>query len=134
MEMVIRPATAEDTPALVRLMQVLGYTWQEDQLREHLQNLQRNQSEVLLAVNEDQPQQVIGCVNPLVDMRLAEGGVGEIVSLAVLDEYQGLGAGRLLLSAAERWLESRVDKIRIRANDETSGCPSVLSACRLSAG
>lgn len=59
---------------------------------------------------------VVGCINAIIDIRLAEGKSGEIVSLVVSEGHRGMGIGKALVKTAESWLSSRCDNIRVRAN------------------
>ena len=59
---------------------------------------------------------VVGCVGAIIDVRLATGISGEIVSLVVSEPHRGNGIGRGLVEVAESWLTQRVVKIRVRAN------------------
>ncbi|MBN3564224.1 GNAT family N-acetyltransferase [Aliamphritea spongicola] len=117
-EVFIRPALARDNAALVGLMAELGYHWTPSQLAEHVPRLREKGHEVWVAcqVTAGSEERVVGCISAILDMRLAEGCVGEIVSLVVLDECRGSGAGYALLQAAQAWLEPQVGSIRIRAN------------------
>ena len=118
MNLEIRPAMAADTPVLVDLMKQLGYDWVPLELTKRLQQLRAQGHEIWVAcaLTEKGDTKAIGCISAILDVRLAEGCVGEIVSLVVSRECRGDGVGQALLQAAEAWLEPQVSSIRIRAN------------------
>ena len=59
---------------------------------------------------------VVGCLSAVINVSLAEGMFGEIISLVVSKEYRGSGIGKRLVKQAEDWLKPKVETIRIRAN------------------
>lgn len=89
----IRPATADDSGEIARLLTALGYPATPDQARERLSALEESDC-VLIAEG--------GLVALHRVPRLAEGSpLGRITALAVAPERRGRGVGRALLSAAE---------------------------------
>ncbi|MCB0213143.1 MAG: GNAT family N-acetyltransferase [Anaerolineae bacterium] len=112
--MLYRTATTADAPALVELLKVLGYEVSRESVTQRLMSIRSQGGEVIVAEDAGQ---VVGCVQALVDTRLAEGQAGEIVSLVVFDSYRGHGVGTALLHTARSWLAERNCKaLRIRAN------------------
>ncbi len=109
----IRQATRNDAPALLPLMQALGYALGADELRNSIAEINQRGGAVFVAEREGR---IVGCVAAIIDVRLAEGVTGEIVSLVVVPECRGLGIGKGLVEQAEAWLDPRVSVIRIRAN------------------
>ncbi|WP_163336963.1 GNAT family N-acetyltransferase [Desulfopila sp. IMCC35008] len=103
----------QDLVELRSLMTELGYERKERELSTTVREIRQRGGEVFVAVKEDH---VIGCVCALLDLRLAAGTYGEIVSLVVTEEFRGAGVGRVLVTHAESWLGERVGKIRVRAN------------------
>jgi len=108
-----RPALEKDLTALAVLITELGYETTPTMMEARIAEIRANQGEVLVAELE---QEVIGCINMIIDIRLAEGKAGEIVSLIVTQKCQGLGVGKGLVCAAEQWLIHRCDRVRVRAN------------------
>lgn len=109
-----RNATKNDTKQLHGLMIELGYPINENELLDRMEkiNIQGNK----LIVVEDNGV-IIGVVQALIDIRLAEGKVGEIVSLVVRSESRGKGVGKILLARAKEFLiESDCTSFRVRAN------------------
>lgn len=108
-----RIAHKQDLQEIVHLMSELGYRTNVTDLQTTLEQIRSGQGEVFVAeVNE----KVVGCINAIIDVRLAEGRTGEIVSLVVNERYRGNGIGKGLTEYAEKWLLTRTNKIRIRAN------------------
>lgn len=113
MTMIYRKYSKADSATLASLMLALGYDVDHNTLLNRIDDIRAHGGDVLVAEMEGV---VIGCINPIIDIRLAEGKAGEIVSLIVSEEYRGLGVGKALVNNAESWLSSRCSIIRIRAN------------------
>lgn len=109
----IRSAQSTDIPQFVTLMGELGYEANPESLELLILEIRKGYGEVLVAEMEGL---VVGCINAIIDLRLAEGRTGEIASLVVSAQHRGCGIGGALLQHAEDWLQSRVNLIRIRAN------------------
>ncbi|MDO8827472.1 GNAT family N-acetyltransferase [Methylophaga sp.] len=113
MTITYRIAQAVDVPKLVHLMEELGYSTSDVALGEVISAIRQGHGEVFVAESGGS---AVGCINAIIDVRLAEGKVGEIASLVVLENYRGRGVGKMLLEYAEHWLSTRVKSVRIRAN------------------
>lgn len=113
MTMIYRKYSKADSATLASLMLALGYDVDHNTLLNRIDDIRAHGGDVLVAEMDGA---VIGCINPIIDIRLAEGKAGEIVSLIVSEEYRGLGVGKALVNNAESWLSSRCNIIRIRAN------------------
>lgn len=114
MSIKIRAATVADAASLVDLLAQLGYEADPVALPERLDAIRQRGGEVLIAELDGS---VLGCVNMLVDVRLAEGRTGEIVSLAVTESHRGAGIGKQLTLSAIAWLQTRqCTTVRVRAN------------------
>ena len=114
MQIKYREAIPSDASALVRLLQELGYVNYEAQVLERLEQIRTQESKVIVA---DLAGEAVGCVHTLVEVRLAEGRAGEIVSLVVADHLRGSGIGKALLEEACAWLKTRECRAaRVRAN------------------
>lgn len=110
-----RPASPEDATQLLELLEALGYAATERDLAERLRQIEGQGHRVFVAEKEGE---VVGCVQALIDIRLAEGRVGEIVSLVVKPPARGSGIGKGLLQTATEWLQARgCAQIRVRANE-----------------
>jgi GNAT superfamily N-acetyltransferase len=97
----VRDATPGDAPALVPLLDALGYPADQPTVRERVRLLTERDpgGRVLLAVVEDR---VVGLLTLHVTPSLHRPtSVGRITALSVLTEDRGAGAGRLLVEAAE---------------------------------
>ena len=108
-----READDRDIVPMVQLMNELGYEHSEASLTENLRGVTEEGGVVIVATHKST---VVGCICAITSFRFAEGLSGELVSVVVQSKYQGRGIGKGLVSAAERWLASRVDKVRVRAN------------------
>jgi len=110
----IRPVVMEDAETIAGLLHQLGYAHSVADIARHLAALDEK-AVILVAVGEDG--QTVGCLQALVDNRLAEGRRGEIVSLVVAAEMRGRGIGAELVAAAARWLQEHgITRLRVRCN------------------
>lgn len=113
--MELRFASEKDVPDITELMKELGYPTDTESIKNRLDNIKQRNGRVIVAVDESG--EVAGCVHAFIDLRLAEGEIGEIVSLVVKKEFRGKGIGTRLLNNAKLWIQqSGCEKIRIRAN------------------
>ena len=113
MNIIYREFKETDQINLVSLISELGYAVDRITLSSRIDSIRAHGGEVMVAETEGE---VIGCINSIIDIRLAEGKVGEIVSLIVSKDHRGLGIGKALVKSAESWLGSRCNIIRVRAN------------------
>ncbi len=102
-----------DSFKLVKLLHQLGYKVDTNDIETNVSEIRERQGEVFVAKIADE---LIGCVNAIIDVRLAAGKTGEIVTLVVLEQYRGMGVGKALVATAEAWLAERVTTIRVRTN------------------
>lgn len=110
-----RNVSSEDVAQLLLLLEELGYKANEIDLAERLQQIRRQGNRVFVAEKDSE---LVGCVQALIDIRLAEGKVGEIVSLVVKRAARGAGIGKGLLHEAADWLQAMdCSQIRVRANE-----------------
>jgi GNAT superfamily N-acetyltransferase len=98
---------------LIPLLQQLGYQLDSEEIRQHISEIRERGGDVFVASDGDE---FIGCVSAIIDVRLAAGKNGEIVSLVVLDRYRGQGIGKALVAVAESYLANHVSTVRVRAN------------------
>jgi GNAT superfamily N-acetyltransferase len=110
----IRPAVIEDGESIADLLQQLGYVRRAEDIAPVIA-APRDAGVILVA--EAEAGRVIGCLQVLVDNRLAEGRRGEIVSLVVAAEARSRGIGAELVAAAAHWLQDRgIGRLRVRCN------------------
>lgn len=102
-----------DLAYIQSLMHELGYSVTGEELRSNIKEIQQRDGVVFVAELNNQ---LVGCICSVIDVRLAEGVYGEIVSLIVSDKSRGVGVGKSLVEISEKWLCQRVEKIRVRAN------------------
>lgn len=111
----IRYAAKEDAPELVTLIEELGYPSDEKIIRDRLSKIAERNGRVIVAAGNKK--ELLGCIHVLVDLRLAEGESGEIVSLVVRKNARGQGIGKLLVDKAKKWFAANgFRNVRIRAN------------------
>ncbi len=113
MKPIYRTVDKADLPALLPLMAQLGYSHTERSLLDNITAVHNAGGEVFITEADGN---VLGCVCAIIDVRLAEGQQGEIVSLVVSEKARGRGLGKGLVSTAEHWLFQHTDIIRVRAN------------------
>lgn len=113
MNVIYREFKDADQVGLVSLMSALGYKADCNTLCRRIGDIRAQGGEVLVAELKGV---VVGCINAIIDIRLAEGKSGEIVSLVVPEQCRGMGIGKALVKSAESWLSTRCDIIRVRAN------------------
>ncbi len=113
MKAIYRKYEEHDVKDLNVLMGQLGYKHSETSLSENVAAVRKTGGEIFVVEISGK---VSGCVCAILDVRLASGVKGEIVSLVVLESKRGCGLGRGLVSTAEAWLKERVKDVRIRAN------------------
>jgi GNAT superfamily N-acetyltransferase len=111
----VRPFAAADAPALFGLMAQLGYRVPERETAVRIADIRKAGGEVFVAA--DARGDVLGCVQAMLDVRLAEGRFGEMVSLVVDENGRGQGLGRLLAAAVQDWAARRgAFRLRVRCN------------------
>jgi GNAT superfamily N-acetyltransferase len=96
------------------LMHELGYSVSTEALCSNIKEIQKRAGVVFVAELNNQ---LVGCICSVIDVRLAEGVYGEIVSLIVSAKFRGAGVGKSLVETSENWLCRRVAKVRVRANE-----------------
>ena len=102
-----------DTRDLICLMRDLGYPVEEIDFKKTIKEIIKREGTIFIAETENR---IIGSACAVIDVRLAEGISGEIVSLVVSKDFRGFGVGRKLIDISEEWICKKVNKIRIRAN------------------
>lgn len=111
---IFREAIQDDTDELVNLMLELGYKVKKKELSCRIKLIKSRGDKLIVAEKNGA---ITGVVQALIDIRLAEGKVGEIVSLVVRDGFRGKGIGKALINQAKELLTiSGCASIRIRAN------------------
>lgn len=101
--MKIRPATAEDAPALAPLMAELGYPTAPEEMVARLQALRGRADFATFVAEADGT--VAGMVGVTVSSSLYRSDLlGAIVALVVSSEFRGRGIAALLVDRGEQWL------------------------------
>lgn len=111
----IRPATMDDAPGIAALLRELGYQVNAEEAAARFALIQHSDGELLVAVHNEAD--LVGCIHVFMDLRLAEGRAGEIVSLVVRSGLRGSGVGSHLVARAKAWVLARgCNRLRVRAN------------------
>ena len=114
MNLIIRQYIERDLGKLKILMGELGYSLELNELIINIEAINKKGGSIFVAEAEAQ---LVGSICAIIDVRLAEGVYGEIVSLIVSEGYRGSGVGRKLVGEAEKWVSNHANKIRVRANE-----------------
>ena len=102
-----------DLHGLIKLMFELGYPTKEEEFKKTTREIIKRDGMIFIAEEDGR---IIGSSCAIIDVRLAEGVFGEIVSLVVSENFRGCGVGKHLVQMSEEWIYKRVNNVRIRAN------------------
>jgi GNAT superfamily N-acetyltransferase len=97
----IRPATVDDTHAMVDLNRQLGYPTTEAELRTRLEPILASAEDAVLIASEDT--RLIGWVHVAIERTLEATDVAVLRGLVVDEAHRSGGVGLALLAAAEAW-------------------------------
>ena len=112
----IRDAKPSDAPLLVELIIELGHEITEKQVRKNLAALKKSGETPLVATLDKKLVGMCGISRRVVIHRPAP--LGRITALVVSKDAQGLGLGRLLVDAAEKWMRSEgCQLVEVTSND-----------------
>ncbi|MCB8979354.1 MAG: GNAT family N-acetyltransferase [Ardenticatenaceae bacterium] len=112
-DLIIRSAAEADYAELQGLLRQLGHELAVSSVAENVQQIRARGGEVFVAERNGR---LVGCVAAIIDVRLAGGICGEIVSLVVTEAERGQGIGRKLVRQAEQWFGQTMPTIRVRTN------------------
>lgn len=101
----LRAALPSDIDALVSLCGALGYPADVAAVAARVAGIQGSASDLLLVAEHGAA--VVGWLQAHVSWALESGYRAEIVGLVVSPEARRLGAGRLLVAAAESWAQAQ---------------------------
>jgi len=99
---VVRPATADDAPAIARLSAELGYPVGESTIARRVGHLLASPSDLLLVAASDEGA-VIGWIHGFLSQLIESEYRVEIGGLIVGALYQRRGVGRRLVEAVGQW-------------------------------
>lgn len=123
----IRPASSADTPILVSLLEILGYEVTEERVNHRLTNiLASSQDKILVAVEDNQ---VVGFIHIFLKQLLEKPLAGESGALAVAQNMQGKGVGKLLIKAGEDWARDQgCKRLVVKSNIMRAGAHAFYQA------
>ncbi len=121
MTIIYKTFSETEITSLCELIKQLGYEHSETSLQDNVKAVRNNGGEVFVAELDGK---IIGCASAIIDIRLAAGKSGEIVSVVVENAFRGKGIGTALIRECESWLKNTVSIIRIRANTKRTEAPS----------
>ena len=112
----LREAKPGDAPRLVELIQELGHTVTEKQVRKNLAALRQADETPIVATLDKKVVGLVGMHRMITVHRPAP--VGRIPVLVVAKEAQGLGLGRTLVDALEQWCRKKgCQLVEVTSND-----------------
>ena len=112
----IRDAKPSDAPRLAELIQELGHPIDEKRVRKNLAALKKTGETPLVATLDKKVVGLCGVGRRVVIHRSAP--LGRITALVVSKDAQGLGLGRLLVDAAEKWMRDEgCQLVEVTSND-----------------
>ena len=112
----VRPARLEDTDALTKLTDQLGYPSTVEQVRRRFEVLAENSDENAVFVAEVDGK-ILGWVHAHLYNLLVDDPETEIGGLVVDETVRGQGIGERLMRAAEAWtLEKGCSSVYLRSN------------------
>jgi GNAT superfamily N-acetyltransferase len=110
----IRVATLADSESLARLLMAMGYPVEADSIEARLRELIADADRNLVLVASVGIAVAGVIAGHLIPMLQQEQALGRITALAVDEDQRGLGVGKRLIAAAERWFaEHGVGRIEV---------------------
>ncbi|WP_339271048.1 GNAT family N-acetyltransferase [Paenibacillus sp. FSL R5-0470] len=111
----IRTTSFSDTQDIAKLSSELGYPLNIEQLADRLQDIRNRKDHVIYVAESDR--QLIGWIHASVRMLIESPPFVEIGGLVVDQQHRGVGTGKQLVEACERWAaQIGVNKLRVRTN------------------
>src|SRR4051812_5781681 len=114
-EIIIRPASIDDSERVAELSGTLGYPVSCETMRERLSRFLALDTHTILVAETSG--QVVGWAHGAEQELLESGTRCEIVGLVVGEGQRGLGVGRRLVEAIEQWARGRgLNDVFVRSN------------------
>ncbi|WP_339290946.1 GNAT family N-acetyltransferase [Paenibacillus sp. FSL E2-0201] len=115
MNILIRTTTIDNTQEIARLSSELGYPLNIEQLEERIPEISNRKDHVIYVAESDR--QLIGWIHASVRLLIESPPFVEIGGLVVDQQHRGVGIGKQLVEACERWAaQIGVNKLRVRTN------------------
>ena len=122
---VIRPANADDLPALIGLVRMLfaleeDFSFDADKVRTGLAQILDEPRACLLAADADS--ELVGMCSGQLTVSTAEGGPAVLVEDVVVDrQWRGRGVGRLLIQGLEQWAaDNKARRLQLLADRDNA--------------
>ncbi|MCH8552116.1 MAG: GNAT family N-acetyltransferase [Natronospirillum sp.] len=116
MQVSLRPATIEDSAAIARLVEELGYPVSSQDMETRLAALIK-EDRYLVIVATDPGGDLLGLINAERRLTIESGISFEITGLVVSSSARCAGVGGALVAAAETWARSHgASMMRVRSN------------------
>jgi N-acetylglutamate synthase-like GNAT family acetyltransferase len=111
----IRDARAADADRLAELSGALGYPVESEVVRQRIERILSRPAHMLVVA--ETADGVVGWIHAAEQDVLEAGRSCEILGLVVADNQRGLGIGRALVEAVERWaMKAGLKEISVRSN------------------
>jgi len=107
-QVTIRTAKLEDAKDIAKLSLQMDHDMTEEEARERLENILKDNTQVLLAAEVDG--KVMGYNSVSASYELLNGVQARIEGLVVDESTRGLGLGRKLMERAEEWAKEKGSK------------------------
>ena len=112
----VRRVRLEDSPAICRLADQLGYPNDPAEIKNRLDILLADPEQAIFTVDLEN-MVTAGYIHVTVNVSLETGLVAEIEALVVESSQRGKSLGKLLIAEAESWAGAKgCQKIRLRSN------------------
>lgn len=125
----IREARLEDYEAIAYMnTESLGYEYPVEKTKKNLESLLEKSSQKLIVACVDD--EVIGYIHASDYECTYRAAAKNIMAICVYKQYQGLGAGKKLLQAIEKWAkEDDSDIVRLVSSNYRTGAHEFYKCC-----
>ncbi len=127
----VRPAAPEDADRIARIIRgSLGYDCLPERVRERLTLVLARPTDRVFVAFREEDGLVAGFIHAADYETLYNGGMKNVMALAVDGDFQGKGLGRMLLSAAEDWaLACGCEAVRLVSSLNREGAHAFYRRC-----
>jgi GNAT superfamily N-acetyltransferase len=116
-DILIRPATSDDLPALTSLTAELGYPVPEEEVRKRFETISKQPEHKVVVAERDG--KVVGLMSfHSLDLLYGTEKLGRITALVVTESERGNGIGKMLVAKAEEFArEEGCDRIELTSGN-----------------